>query len=354
MRRRLGLGLFGTNASNGICFSDPPYVTETTWAGTVAVARLADDIGFDLLVPLARWKGFGGRINMNSTVFETFTCAAGLAVQTSRITVVATCHAPAIHPVAAAKQAVTVDHISGGRFALNLVLGWFEPELAMFGITPAEHGERYRYGEEWLTIVSRLWKEAEPFDFAGRFFDGSGLEALPKPIRPGGPVIINAGSSPTGVQFSAKYADVNFMPIFNIDSAGRHALEIKQLASQHGRSIQVMSYSTMICADTEVEAKARYDEIIAHADWEGAENFMRFIGLNSESFGDQLHQTRERFVTCTGGYPLVGTPEQVAEQLVAISDSGIDGMLFGVLDHQRELPYFAEHVLPLLKKAGIR
>jgi alkanesulfonate monooxygenase SsuD/methylene tetrahydromethanopterin reductase-like flavin-dependent oxidoreductase (luciferase family) len=354
MRHRLRLGLFGTNASNGICFSDPPDVTETTWASTVAIARLADEIGFDLLVPLARWKGFGGRINVNATVFETFTWAAGLAAQTSQITIVATCHAPAVHPVAAAKQAVTVDHISGGRFALNLVMGWFEPELAMFGITPVEHDERYRYGEEWLTIVSRLWKEAEPFDFHGRYFDGSGLEALPKPVRAGGPLIINAGSSPAGVQFSAKNADLNFMPIFSIESAGKHAFDIKQLAGQYGRSVEVFSYSTVICADTEAEANARYDEIIEHADWEGTENFMRFIGLNSGSFGDQLREAQERFVTCTGGYPLIGTPAQVAEQLIAISDSGVDGMVFGVLDHRRELPYFAERVLPLLKTAGVR
>ena len=75
----------------------------------------------------------GGSVNFNHRNFETFTWAAGLAASTDEIGVFATFHVPTVHPVRAAKEVVTIDHISGGRFGLNIVAGWNEREIAMFG-----------------------------------------------------------------------------------------------------------------------------------------------------------------------------------------------------------------------------
>ena len=63
---------------------------------------------------------------------------------------ITTSHVPTVHPVMAAKQATTVDHISNGRFALNVVCGWFRPELEMFGAPLMEHDMRYEYAAEWV------------------------------------------------------------------------------------------------------------------------------------------------------------------------------------------------------------
>ncbi len=277
-----------------------PGSFEISWRGVEAVAELADDIGFDMLLPFSRWKGLGGRTNAGGGVFETLTWAAGLAARTKRITVVA------------AKAATTIDLISGGRFALNIVMGWLSPEPAMFGQELLEHDERYCFGEEWVTIVRRLWAESEPFDLRGKHFEVTGAESYPKPLRAGGPAIINAGSPPAGVRFSVKHTDVNFTSIFTLDRARDHVQQLKGIArEEHGRDISVMTYETICCADTEAEAKARYERIIAHADWEAVANHMRFVGLNSESFDDQLRHVQERFVTTTsGGYPIVGTPNR--------------------------------------------
>ena len=72
---------------------------------------------------MARWRGFGGATNFNGACYETFTWAAGVGGATEHATVFATSHVPTIHPIVAAKQATTIDHISNGRFALNLVMG---------------------------------------------------------------------------------------------------------------------------------------------------------------------------------------------------------------------------------------
>jgi FMNH2-dependent dimethyl sulfone monooxygenase len=67
-----------------------------------------------------------------------------------------TSHVPAVHPIFAAKQGATIDRITEGRFALNVVCGWFAPELEMFGAPIMQHEVRYDYAAEWLEIVKML------------------------------------------------------------------------------------------------------------------------------------------------------------------------------------------------------
>src|SRR5918911_2370784 len=154
---KLKLGVFGANLGGGCVATQVPRGLEATWPATLEVAALADQAGFEALVPVARWKGFGGATNFSGQSFETYTWAAGLGAQTAHIAPFATSHVPTIHPIVAAKQATTIDHITGGRFALNVVCGWFVPELEMFGAPIMEHELRYEYATEWLEIVKRLW-----------------------------------------------------------------------------------------------------------------------------------------------------------------------------------------------------
>ena len=98
---------------------------------------------FEALVPVGRWRGFGGTTDFNGEGFEWFTWAAGIAAATDRAGVFSTSHVPTIHPILAAKQAMTVDHISEGRFALNVVTGWHQAEIEMFGAPLLAHDERY-------------------------------------------------------------------------------------------------------------------------------------------------------------------------------------------------------------------
>lgn len=111
---RLKLGVFGLNVSNGCAATTAEGHLEPTWQNNVEIARMADRAGIEALVPVARWKGFGGQTNFNGTCFESYTWAAGLAGATQQIAVFSTFHVPTIHPIVAAKQATTIDHISNG------------------------------------------------------------------------------------------------------------------------------------------------------------------------------------------------------------------------------------------------
>jgi alkanesulfonate monooxygenase SsuD/methylene tetrahydromethanopterin reductase-like flavin-dependent oxidoreductase (luciferase family) len=353
--QKMKLGLFGTNCSYGLTMSHAPSTYEATWDHTLEIARRAESLGFEALVPIARWRGFGGTTNFNGNCFETYTWAAGLLQATDKIAIFSTSHLPTVHPIVAAKAAVTNDHISKGRFGLNLVMGWFSPEMDMFHGSQLEHDERYAFGQEWLDLVQRLWSEPGSFDFHGKFFQGEGLEAYPKPYQAPQPVLINAGNSPSGVDFSARNVDINFASLDTLETIADYTKNIRRKAREdYGRDISTMTYGLVVARDTEKEAKDAFQAIIDHGDWGAAGNVMKVAGMESQSFNEQIKKFQERFIAGWAGYPVVGTPEQVVEELGRLNTAGMDGMIMGFLDYNEEMKYFGVHVLPLTKQAGLR
>jgi FMNH2-dependent dimethyl sulfone monooxygenase len=131
--RKLKLGTFQTNLDSGCVMSDLDGRLEITWPNTVALAQLADAMEFEALVPVARWRGFGGATDPQGPGFETFTWAAGIAAATRHSGVISTAHVALNHPIVAAKQSTVIDHISNGRYTLNVVNGWNFPEMRCSG-----------------------------------------------------------------------------------------------------------------------------------------------------------------------------------------------------------------------------
>ncbi|HCU88668.1 MAG TPA: hypothetical protein DGR97_01910 [Gammaproteobacteria bacterium] len=115
-----------------------------------------------------------------------------------------------------------------------------------------------------------------------------------------------------------------------------------------------MSYGFVCCRDTEKEAQAAYQRVVDAGDWEATHNIMRLLGIESGSFDEQIRNFGERFIAGWGGYPLVGTPEQIVDKMQALNDSGVEGLILTWLDYHEELEYFGDRVLPLLNQAGLR
>ncbi|MEM7542301.1 MAG: LLM class flavin-dependent oxidoreductase, partial [Pseudomonadota bacterium] len=189
------LGLFSFNTGGGLTQTLAPERWDPSWTHMVQLAREAEAAGLEFLLPLAGWIDHQGAADNDGHFHETITWAGGLLAATERIHVFATIHVPFLHPVFAAKQAVTCDHIGGGRFGLNLVAGYNIQEFDMFGIDYGEHEARYAYLDEWLHVVKRLWQEPERFDHEGRFFQVKAAFSQPKPVDCGLPMVVSAGSS---------------------------------------------------------------------------------------------------------------------------------------------------------------
>src|SRR3546814_14869699 len=92
-------------------------------------------------------------------------------------------HVPIVHPLIAAKAMATIDHISGGRGGLNIVMGWNERDMGMFGIPLRAHDARYRYGAEWIVVFERICDSDEPFNLEGEFFHLTPCQSAPRPIQ---------------------------------------------------------------------------------------------------------------------------------------------------------------------------
>ena len=185
--------------------------------------------GFEFLLPIARWKGFGGEMNSREWSFETLTHAAALGAVTQNIAVFATVHVPMVHPVFAAKALTTIDHVSNGRAGLNIVCGWNPEEFGMFGLELIE--ERYAQGLEWFEIMNRIYTADAPFDYDGKFYKLKAVSGKPRPMQKPRPITLNAAFSPPGREFAAKAADYLFTTFTEIDKGREHIDDMKKRAA---------------------------------------------------------------------------------------------------------------------------
>ena len=207
------LGTFASNCSGGMTVTKLPERWAATWDNNEQLGRLLDDAGIDFMLPIARWIGYGGETDFHGTVLETMTWATALLAGTKQITVFATIHVAANHPVVVAKQLATVDEISHGRAGLNIVAGWNKPEYEALGLDlPGEHERRYRYAQEWFDLVNKIWTSEGKFDWDGEFFKVRNCYGNPKPWHGQLLPIINAAGSGEGRQFAVRNANFSSRP----------------------------------------------------------------------------------------------------------------------------------------------
>jgi alkanesulfonate monooxygenase SsuD/methylene tetrahydromethanopterin reductase-like flavin-dependent oxidoreductase (luciferase family) len=357
--RKLKLGTFCSNLSGGCAISKIDGTLKAEWPATLDLAQIADGMGFEALVPVGRWQGFGGETNFNGAGFESFTWAAGIGASTKQAGIFATSHVPTIHPIMAAKQGMTIDHITGGRFSLNIVTGWNRPEIEMFGHELADHDVRYDWAIEWLDIIKKLWTEDEPFDYEGRFYNIRQGWAMPKPVQKPYPVVMNAGGSERGRHYAAKYCDVAFCVLdsHDFDKARAFVERYRRLArEEYGREIQVWTNCYVVQGETEKDAQDYFEYYVRQqGDWAAVDNLVNTMIANAKTLPTEvLRHMKEHFIAGWGGFPLIGTKEQIVDKLQRLSDCGFDGVLLSWARYQEEIRHFEQETYPLLIQAGLR
>ncbi|MFD0849010.1 LLM class flavin-dependent oxidoreductase [Sphingosinicella xenopeptidilytica] len=358
---KLKLGIFCTNGRGTAQHTRVPEANQQDWSLSLRAACAVDDAGYEAIVPFARWKGYlkDKPDHVSAYALDPFTWAAGIAQATKQIGIFVTSHAASMHPVLAAKQTATIDHISDGRLTLNVVGGWNRPELEMFGAPLREHAQRYEHLAEWLKLVRMLWRSSEEFDHHGEFFDIVGGVSLPKPVQGGGPLIMNAGTSERGKRFACEHADVCFigLPSEEPEDVREGITSYKRLAREmFGRDVQVWAHTFVVQRDTQREAEdyLKYYSVI-HQNRASVDALIEKTAQESNGLSREfLEQVRDRFAAGAGGFPLVGTPSHIAARLEMLSHAGLDGVLFTWVDYLDGIERFNSQVLPLLEQAGLR
>jgi dimethylsulfone monooxygenase len=355
---KLQIGLFGANCSSGRAVTLVPERWSGNWPDNKRLAVMSDDAGIDFLLPIGRWKGYGGDTDYQGTTLETITWATGLLAATKRITVFGTVHAPIFNPVVAAKEMVTADHIGEGRFGLNIVVGWNEGEFDMFGVKQRAHEDRYEYAQEWIDVIKQIWSDREDFDFHGKYLDMKGIKGKPKPYGGTRPVIMNAGASATGQAFAVKNCDAFFMQASrtSLDETAQRVRNALDAAQQQGRDIGCYTVGVVTCRPTQKEAEEYFRHcIVEHADWSAVDSILALRKISPATVPMQEFLTqRSQYAQGNGGLPIVGNPDQVAAQLADLCKAGLTGIAVSLVNYIDELPYFCDEVMGRLERMGLR
>jgi dimethylsulfone monooxygenase len=355
---KLQIGLFGANCSSGRAVTLVPERWSGNWPDNKKLALMADQAGIDFLLPIGRWKGYGGTTDYQGTTLETVTWATGLLAVTKRITVFGTVHAPIFNPVVAAKEMVTADHVGEGRFGLNIVVGWNEGEFDMFGVEQRAHEQRYEYAQEWIDVIKMIWSGREDFDFHGKYLDMTGIRGKPKPYGGIRPVVMNAGASPTGQAFAVKNCDAFFLQASrtSLEESAQRVRRAKEAARAQGREIGCYTVGVVTCRPTKKEAEDYFHHcIVEHADWSAVDGILGLKNISPQTVPMQEYLTqRSHYAQGMGGLPIIGDPDHVAAQIADLSKAGLTGIAISLVNYLDELPYFIDAVMGRLERMGLR
>ena len=358
---KLLLGLFLPMQQGAWSPSKAPRSTSWTFDYVARCATMAESLGFDLTFGLAQWLGkggYGGEMHFREHEVDPIIANAALAPLTKSIVLINTVHVLyAWHPLHLAKFGAAMDHISGGRWGINIVTGYKPSEYRMFGLEQIEHDHRYVMADEFTTIMERLWTEDDELSFDGQFWKTDRAFLAPKPGQRR-PFLVNAASSGAGLEYAAKHSDLIFItspagadPEKACEALPAHNARIKGLARKYGREVKTIINPHVICRPTEKEARAAYAAILENEDSIAADNFVRTFA--SGDTASWRGHTRAQWVV-GGNIHLVGTPEQIVAWFGNLYEAGCDGVQVNFFDYLPDLAFFGQEVIPLMRKAGLR
>ena len=369
----LELGFFAWNIKGGMTaskavLSDPPRLQNYwEWPNSMRLVQLAEEVGFDYQVPFGRWLGQGGETDYNGAALDFLASAAATAPITKRLGLFSTAHITyRFHPLHIAKFGATIDHISGGRWGLNIVSGYSEREMAAFGFKqPIGHDEAYDMADEFVCLMKHLWSETERFDFEGRYYQAYGALVAPRPTRNPRPVLMNAALSDKGIDFGVRHCDWVFTEMPTLEAYRERTNHIHNLAARYGRSVRVATMCWVVAAATDHEAKEIYDWIEAEIDHVAVLNFINSLSSTREArlAGKTTGKEpwggvgKDRYVRIALGImspQIVGSYETVAEKLRALHETGLESLLICFFDPQKGLHQMQDDIIPILKKMGLR
>ncbi|AZC24505.1 dimethylsulfone monooxygenase SfnG [Pseudomonas sessilinigenes] len=337
------------NVSGGLVVSKIAQRTHWGIDYNRKLAQIAEAAGFEYALTQIRFTaGYGAEYQHESVAFSHALLAA-----TSKLKVIAAILPGPWQPALAAKQLATIDQLTEGRIAVNIVSGWFKGEFQAIGEHWLEHDERYRRSEEFIRCLRGVWSQ-EHFTFKGDFYRFDNYSLKPKPL--GRPEIFQGGSSRAARDMAARVSDWYFTNGNSVEGIKAQVDDIRAKAATNQHQVKIGVNAFVIARDTEQEAQAVLQQIIDQADPEAVRAFgdaARQAGQASpEGEGNWAKSSFEDLVQYNDGFKtnLIGTPQQIAQRIVELKAVGVDLVLAGFLHFQEEVEYFGRRVLPLVRE----
>ncbi|MEC8959807.1 MAG: LLM class flavin-dependent oxidoreductase, partial [Chloroflexota bacterium] len=272
-----------------------------------------------------------------------------------------------VAPTLAARQAATLDQLTGGRIALHIISGGSDVEQRRDGDW-IDHDARYRRSDEFMDVLRRVWTETSPFDYEGEFYrfeqNLSEVRTHQKPHVP----LYFGGASDVAKEVGAKRADVYALWGEPLESIRRQIGDIRQRAARYNRDIRFSVSVRPILGDTEGEAWERARGILdrvkssvgstigpgkpARLQSEGSRRLLEFAAK-----GDVHDKRLWMPIAATTGAAgsttcLVGTAEQVADSLLAYHQAGASAFIIRGFDPLQDTIDWGKELIPRVREAA--
>ncbi|MFJ7978204.1 LLM class flavin-dependent oxidoreductase [Peribacillus sp. NPDC096379] len=288
-----------------------------------------------------------------SDSLEAWSTAAALAAVTDKIEIM-TAVRPGFHnPAVTAKMAANIDQISNGRFTLNVVSAWWEEEARQYGGAFTAHDERYERTEEFLEVLKGLWTE-DTFSYDGKYYSITNTHLHPKPVQRPNPILYAGGESPRGKETIVNQCDAYVMHGGTVEEVAVKIQGMKQQREAAGKSpfssFGMAAY--VVCRDTEEQAQ---EELARITDVKESSAYAGYNDFISKSQLEQQVKLFDYSVSNRGLRPnLIGTPDQIADQILAFEEVGVDLLLLQFSPQLEEMERFAKQVMPLVEEKRTR
>ncbi|MDR5835978.1 LLM class flavin-dependent oxidoreductase [Caballeronia sp. LZ034LL] len=341
-------GIWALVHGSRAALQDPAEPYDASWARNKALVLEAERLGYDsVLVAQHTVNPHDPSLDQ----LEAWTASAALAALTSRIEIIAAIKPYLYHPVVLAKMAQQIEHISGGRFAINLVNAWNRPELERAGIGFAEHDERYVYGREWISVVERLLN-GETVNHQGDNFHIDGYRLLPADPYRARPRIYVGGESEPARGLVAAHGDVWFINGQPHDDVARLIADVSSRARPSGHEPLRFGLSAFVIARaTQAEADEHLHHLFALAELDKPLRQQQKANTDPKAV---MHQTfaRSARVGSNGGTAagLVGDYDTVARRIAAFHQAGIELFMLQFQPFEADMRRFAEEVAPRVRR----
>lgn len=331
-------------------YQDPDEPFDASWEHNRRVVLDAEALGYDSTL-IAQHTMNPRR--QEDDQLETWTAAAALATLTRRIELIAAIKPRLFHPVVLAKMALQIENISGGRFAINLVNAWNRLEFEQAGIPFEEHDDRYTYGREWISIVSRL-VSGEVLCHEGPNFKIDRYQLRPTDLYRPRPLIYVGGESEPARALVADHGDVWFINGQPHDDVAALIADLRR-RPRSGAPLRFGLSAFVIARDTEREAHEVYQHLLSLAAKDGDLWSSTKPNIDPKVV---MHQTMAKSlrIGTNGGTAagLVGSYDQVAERLQAFHRAGIELFMLQFQPLIPEMTRFAREIFPRVGRATER
>ncbi|RFU45057.1 LLM class flavin-dependent oxidoreductase [Paraburkholderia sp. DHOC27] len=341
-------GIWALVHGSRAALQDPDEPYDASWSRNKALVLEAERLGYDSVLVAQH------TINPHQPELdqlEAWTASAAFAALTERIEIITAIKPYLYHPVVLAKMAQQIEHISGGRFAINLVNAWNRPELERAGIGFAEHDARYAYGREWITVVDALLR-GERTRFHGEHFNIDDYLLRPADPFRSRPRIYVGGESEPARQLVADKGDVWFINGQPLDDVQKLIAEVAA-RPRPGALPEPLRFGLsafVIARETDEAAQQHLAHLFDLAAKDTPLRQQQKANIDPKAVMFQTFAQTPR-VGSNGGTAagLVGSYDTVAQRIAAFHRSGIELFMLQFQPFEADMRGFAAHVIPRVK-----